>query len=59
MQQVMQILEAPLSVDDYLDTVVDVWTRGIVLDSKRAERKKAGSRRDKPKRQSTASKGKR
>jgi AcrR family transcriptional regulator len=52
MQQVMQILETPLPVGDYLDTVVDVWTRGIVLDAKRGERKKTASKR-------LASKGKR
>lgn len=32
MQQVMEVLESPLPVEDYLDTVIDVWTRGIVSD---------------------------
>jgi AcrR family transcriptional regulator len=32
MQQVMQILEEPLPVGEYLDTVVDVWARGIVIE---------------------------
>jgi AcrR family transcriptional regulator len=30
MQQVMEILEEPLAVEDYLDTVIDVWAQGIV-----------------------------
>ena len=34
MQQVMEILDEPLPMKDYLDTVVDVWTRGIVTDAK-------------------------
>ena len=34
MQQVMEILEEPLPVEDYLDTVVDVWAGGIVTPSK-------------------------
>lgn len=45
MQQVMQILEKPLPVDDYLDTVVDVWARGVVLDPKRAAPREAESER--------------
>ncbi len=45
MQQVMQILEEPLSVDDYLDTVVDVWARGVVVDPKRAAPEDAESER--------------
>src|SRR5262245_51444960 len=35
MQQVMEILEEPLPVEDYLDTVVDVWTGGIMTPSQR------------------------
>jgi AcrR family transcriptional regulator len=27
MQQVMEVLESPLPVEDYLDTVIDVWTQ--------------------------------
>jgi AcrR family transcriptional regulator len=38
MQQVMQILEEPLSVPDYLDTVVDVWANGIVNEGSRSRR---------------------
>jgi AcrR family transcriptional regulator len=34
MQQVMEILDEPLPVKDYLDTVVDVWSGGIVTDAK-------------------------
>lgn len=30
MQQVMQVLEEPLAVNDYLDTVLDVWARGVL-----------------------------
>lgn len=50
MQQVMQILEEPLPVGDYLDTVVDVWARGIVANgndvkSKRAEPRRIETRR--------------
>ncbi len=47
MQQVMQILEEPLPVDDYLDTVVDVWTRGVVVEAatKRADPKRGAPRR--------------
>jgi AcrR family transcriptional regulator len=32
MQQVMEILEEPLALESYLDTVVEVWARGIVVD---------------------------
>jgi len=47
MQQVMQILDEPLPVADYLDTVVDVWTRGIV-GPRRAATKRAGEGRREP-----------
>ena len=30
MQQVMEVLESPLPMDEYLDTVIDIWARGIV-----------------------------
>ena len=30
MQHVMQVLEEPMPLDEYLDTVLEVWTRGIV-----------------------------
>jgi TetR/AcrR family transcriptional repressor of mexJK operon len=47
MQQVMQILEEPLPVGEYLDTVVDVWTRGIVAGDaggQRADLKRAATK---------------
>jgi AcrR family transcriptional regulator len=34
MQQVMEVLEKPLPVDEYLDTVIDIWARGIVSEPK-------------------------
>jgi AcrR family transcriptional regulator len=34
MQQVMNILEEPLPLADYLDTVLEVWTGGIVTNPK-------------------------
>ena len=45
MQQVMQILEEPLPVADYLDTVVDVWTDGIVAGAARGEPRRAAGKR--------------
>lgn len=31
LQHVIQVLETPMPLDDYLDTVLDVWTRGAIV----------------------------
>ena len=31
LQNVVQALEKPMALDDYLDTVLDVWTRGAIV----------------------------
>jgi len=31
LQYVVQALEKPMALDDYLDTVLDVWTRGAIV----------------------------
>ena len=41
MQQVMEILEEPLALESYLDTVIEVWARGIVVDSRVGPRRVA------------------
>lgn len=39
MQEVMRVLEKPLPLSEYLDTVIEVWTRGAIA----ARGKKAGA----------------
>ncbi len=31
LQHVMDVLETPMPLDEYLDTVLDVWTRGVIV----------------------------
>jgi AcrR family transcriptional regulator len=50
MQQVMEILEEPLPVEEYLDTVVDVWASGIVVGPKGAGPKRVDTKTVGPKR---------
>ncbi len=33
LQQVVQALEKPMALDDYLDTVIEIWTRGAIVPS--------------------------
>jgi TetR/AcrR family transcriptional repressor of mexJK operon len=36
LQHVMQVLEEPMPLDEYLDTVLEVWTRGAVPPAKKS-----------------------
>ena len=40
LQHVVQALEKPMALDDYLDTVLDIWTRGAILSSAPRGRKR-------------------
>jgi len=45
LQYVVQALEKPMALDDYLDTVLDVWTRGAIVPGNATPRgRKRGSR---------------
>jgi AcrR family transcriptional regulator len=35
LQRVLETLEEPMSLEDYLDTVVDIWTRGAIVSAAR------------------------
>ncbi|MEX1246654.1 MAG: helix-turn-helix domain-containing protein [Thermoanaerobaculia bacterium] len=35
LQHVMDVLEKPMPLDEYLDTVLDVWTRGAIAPARR------------------------
>lgn len=45
MQQVIRALEEPLSLEEYLDTVLAIWRRGAVVPSRRARGRKIRRRR--------------
>ena len=36
LQHVMDVLEEPMALDEYLDTVLDVWTRGAIVPARRS-----------------------
>ena len=36
LQHVMDVLEKPMPLDEYLDTVLDVWTRGAIAPARRS-----------------------
>ena len=36
LQHVMDVLEKPMPLDEYLDTVLDVWTRGVIATARRS-----------------------
>ncbi len=38
LQHVVQALEKPMALDDYLDTVLDVWTWGVIVGERPAAR---------------------
>ena len=40
LQHVLETLEKPMSLDEYLDTVLDVWTRGAIVPSAPRGRKR-------------------
>jgi AcrR family transcriptional regulator len=46
MQAVLQVLEEPLPLAEYVDTVIEVWTRGAILPAaKRTRAVRSGGRR--------------
>jgi AcrR family transcriptional regulator len=47
LHEVMQALDHPLPLDDYLDTVLDIWTRGAIRSAKPTPRGR-GVRRGSP-----------
>jgi AcrR family transcriptional regulator len=36
LQHVMEILEEPMPLEDYLDTVLDIWSRGAIVAARKA-----------------------
>jgi hypothetical protein len=36
LQHVMEILEEPMPLEDYLDTVLDIWARGAIVAGRKA-----------------------
>ncbi|MEP6993131.1 MAG: helix-turn-helix domain-containing protein [Acidobacteriota bacterium] len=37
LQHVMEVLEKPMPLDEYLDTVLDVWSRGVIVSGERVD----------------------